>query len=569
MPGERRSTTFTLVGSRQRAAPYAPVPPPTASPDPAPPPRKPPHLGLVIAGLMMGILLAALDQSVVGTSLFTITQDIGGFERFSWLFSAYMLASTIVIPVAGKLSDVYGRRPVYLAGMGLFLVGSILCGLARSMDQLIAFRAIQGLGGGAIFPVALATIADLYPPSERGKIGGAFGATFGLASVVGPFIGGGIVDYVHVGGIESWRWVFYVNVPVGIAAMILVALFFPRVGIRRQVVIDYAGAALLSLTLLAGLMVFVLVQEGSAWLSTEVLGLAALAAAALVALVLVERRAKDPVIPPSLFRNRVFTTSIMAGVFGGAAMFTVIVFMPTYLQGVIGFSPTRSGTSLIPLSLAMMTGVGASGALTKRFGYKLWMLLGFGMAVVGYLLLWQLAGMGTDAPIWLALLYLVLLGAGIGFTLQTFIIAVQNAVDKRHVGVATSSFTLFRSIGVTVGVTILGLVLNARFVASIRETMDPTWLARFESDPRVGGLANLPNLLSSDDALTGIAQAPGGAAALDAIRTSFAEAIAVVFVLAAGIAAVAFLLTLLVPNVRMKTAEEYHASGAPPPPAEF
>ncbi|HUR68124.1 MAG TPA: MDR family MFS transporter [Candidatus Thermoplasmatota archaeon] len=558
---------FTIVASKPapRVAP-APAPAPAARPAPSSAPgptKKAPHVGLVIAGLMMGILLAALDQSVVGTSLFTITQDIGGFERFSWLFSAYMLASTIVIPIAGKLSDIYGRRPIYLAGMGVFLLGSILCGTATSMDQLIAYRAVQGLGGGAIFPVALATIADLFPPSERGKIGGVFGATFGLASVIGPFIGGGIVDYLHIGSIESWRWVFYVNVPVGITAMTFVALFFPRLSNRTKVYIDYAGVALLTLTLLAGLMVFVLVQEGYAWIDPAPLGLAALSLVALVGFILVEQRAKDPVLPLALFKNRVFTTSILAGIFGGAAMFTVIVFMPTYLQGVLGYSPTRSGTSLIPLSLAMVTGAGASGALTKKFGYKIWMLLGFVLAMGGYLLLWWLSTMGTDAPVWMALAFLVVVGAGIGFTLQTFIIAVQNAVEKRVVGVATSSFTLFRSIGVTIGVTVLGLVLNARFASAARRNIDPTWLAQLEA--RSGGIANIPNVLRSPEAMSGISAAPGGAAAIEAIKASFAEAIGVIFLAAAGIGLVALLLTTLIPNMKMKSAEEYHGSAPPPP----
>jgi EmrB/QacA subfamily drug resistance transporter len=539
--------------------------------------KKEPHIGLVIAGLMMGILLAALDQSVVGTSLFTISQDIGGFERFAWLFSAYMLASTIVIPIAGKLSDIYGRRPIYLAGMGTFLAGSILCGTATSMDQLIAYRAIQGLGGGAIFPVALATIADLFPPSERGKIGGVFGATFGLASVVGPFIGGWIVDYLHIGSIESWRWVFYVNVPVGIVAMTFVALFFPRVTNKHKANIDYAGVATLTLTLLSGLMVFVLVQEGFAWTDPQTLGLAAIALASLAAFVLIEQRAKDPVIPPSLFRNRVFATSIAAGLFGGAAMFTVIVFMPTYLQGVLEYSPTRSGTSLIPLSLAMVTGAGASGALTKRFGYKIWMLLGFALAVTGYLLLWQLSGLGSDAPVWLAMVYLVILGAGLGFTLQTFIIAVQNSVEKRNVGVATSSFTLFRSIGVTIGVTILGLALNARFRSQLAARADPALVERVVNVPalRLGGdAANLPNVLIVPEAqLQLLARDPDYAWVPDAvhalrepIQSSFAEAIGVIFLTAAVIAGVALLLSLLIPSIPMKTAEEYH--GTPPVVAE-
>ena len=524
-------------------------------------PAKKPHVGLVLTGLMLGILLAALDQTVVGTSLFTIASDIGGFERFSWLFSAYMLASTVVIPLAGKLSDIYGRRPVYLVGMGVFLLGSVLCGTAATMEQLILYRAVQGLGGGAIFPVALATIADLYPPSDRGRVGGLFGAVFGLSSVIGPFIGGGIVDYVHVGDIASWRWVFYVNVPVGIVAMGMVAAFFPRLATKGDVSIDYVGAATLTLSLLAGLLVFVLVQEGYAWLAPETMGLAAVSLAALGAFVLVERRAKDPVIPLHLFRNPIFAVSVAASLFAGAAMFTVITFMPTYLQGVVGLSPTNSGTTLIPLSIAMVGGAGFSGAMTKRYGYKVFMLVGFTLAILGYALLWHLTTLGTSAPTWLAVVELSVLGLGIGFTLQTFILAVQNAVEKRHVGVATSGFTLFRTLGATMGVTFLGLVLNERFRAAARANLAPEWIARFGAQ---GDLANVPNVLRDPERLAALASQPGGAAAIDAIKVSFAEAMGVVFVLAAVIAAIALAITVFLRSAPMKTAEEYHGKDHTP-----
>lgn len=516
---------------------------------------------LVIAGLMMGILLAALDQTIVGTSLFTIASSIGGFERISWLVSAYMLASAIVIPIAGKLSDIYGRRPIYLAGMAVFLLGSALCGTAGSMTQLVVYRAIQGLGGGAIFPVALATIADLYSPSERGRIGGLFGAVFGLSSVIGPFLGGWIVDYAHVADIASWRWVFYVNVPVGIVAMAFVALFFPRVDARRDASIDYLGTATLTTALLSGLLVFALVQEGYNWTAPATLGLAGLSLAMLGAFLLVEARAKDPIIPLSLFRNPIFAVGAAASFFAGAAMFAVITFMPTYLQGVIGMSATNSGTSLIPLSLSMVFAVTVSGALTRRFGYKPWMLGGFTLAVVGYLLLWRLTGAGTSAPVWLAVVEMIILGLGIGCTLQTFVIAVQNAVERQHIGVSTGGLTLFRTLGATVGVTILGLVLNNRFVAAARGNIDPAWLARFQAR---GDLANLPNLLRSPADVSSISQAPGGAEAIEAIKVSFSEAVGVIFLVAASIALVALVISTFIPRKALKTAEEYHGATEDP-----
>lgn len=532
----------------------------------APDAAKPPHVGLVLAGLLLGVLLAALDQTVVTTSLRTIVEDVGGFERFTWLFSAYMLASTVVIPIAGKLSDLYGRRPVYLAGMVVFLLGSFLCGAARTMDQLILYRAVQGVGGGAIFPVAIATIADLFPPSERGKAGGLFGGVWGLASVVGPFIGGGIVDYVHVGDVESWRWVFYVNLPVGVAAITMVALFFPRHAARQKASIDWLGVVTLTAALTSGLLVAVLVQEDHLWSSAPVLGLAALSLAALAAFVWAEGRAKDPVIPLPLFRNPIFAVSAVASLLSGAAMFTVISFMPIYLQGIVGISATYSGTALVPLSLGIVAGSAGSGALMKRFGYKPFALAGFAIAAVGYLLLWRLAGLGTAAPVWLAVVEMAVLGLGIGFTIQTFIIATQNAVQRRLVGATTSALTLFRTLGAAVGVTTLGLVLNHRFEQAARGRLAPEWLQAFLGHERVDGdLASVPNLLLERDAVEAVSQAPGGAEAIEAVKASFAEAIAVVFVIAAGIAAVAFLVSLFLKSIPMKSAAEYLAEGEVPP----
>lgn len=532
--------------------------------------KKAPHIGLVLAGLMLGILLAALDQAVVGTSLLKIVTDIGGFERFSWLFSAYMLASTVVIPIAGKLSDIYGRRPVYLAGMAIFLLGSVLCGTATTMNQLVAYRAVQGLGGGAIFPVALATIADLYPPSERGRVGGLFGAVFGLASVIGPFLGGYIVDNAHLGGVSSWRWVFYVNVPVGILAMTFVALFFPRIDTRHEARIDWLGTATLTAALLAALLVAVLIQEDHAWTHPWVLGLAALALASLAAFVWAERRAADPIIPLPLFRNPIFSVSVIASLLSGAAMFTVIVFMPTYMQGVVGISATRAGTALIPLSLGIVAGAGSSGALMKRFGYKPFAVGGFLIAVLGYLLLWRLALMETAAPVWLAVVEMAFLGLGIGWTIQTFIIATQNSVERRFIGVTTSGLTLFRTLGATVGVTVLGVILNERFVSVARSALPPDWLARFEADPRLSGdLSNLYPVLQQPDAIAGISAAPGGAAAIEAIKVSYAHAMALIFLVAAGIALVALLVSLALKSIPMKSAEEYNAQGAPPPAVEM
>lgn len=504
----------------------------------------------VLAGLLLGVLLAALDQTVVGTSLGKIVADVGGFEHFAWLFSAYMLASTIAIPIAGKLSDIYGRRPVYLMGMVLFLLGSALCGTATSMTQLILYRGIQGLGGGAIFPVAIATIADLYPPSERGRVGGLFGAVFGISSVVGPFLGGWIVDNVHLFGIESWRWVFYVNLPLGALGITMVATFFPRVAARRQARIDYAGIATLTLALTSGLLVTVWGGETYAWTSVQILGLGALALASTVAFLVAERRAEDAVLPLGLFREPIFAVSAAASVLMGAGMFTVISFMPTYLQGVLGVSATYSGSALIPLSLGIVAGSAGSGALMKRVGYKPFAVAGPLMAALGFAALFLMPlrpAVGTVVAI------LAFLGVGIGFTIQTFILASQNAVERRHVGVATSSITLFRTLGATVGVTLLGVLLNRRLARELPERVPPEALEGMLANGFIAGhLERIPSLLLRPEFVAG---APPHV--VEGVKDAFASSVAWVWLGGALVCAAALLVALFLRSRPMKTREEY------------
>jgi EmrB/QacA subfamily drug resistance transporter len=513
----------------------------------------------VLAGLLLGVLLAALDQTIVATAIPTVVRDLGGIDRYTWLFAAYMLGSTVVIPIAGKLSDLYGRRPIYLVGMGVFLLGSALCGTATTMDQLILYRAVQGLGGGAIFPVAIATIADLYPPAERGRVGGLFGAVFGLSSVVGPFLGGSIVDYVHLFGVDSWRWIFYVNVPVGALGIFMVASFFPRTGTRSTAPIDFAGIATLTTALVSALLVAVAVEEGYAWTSGAVLGLAALALVAFGAFLWAERRAADPIIPLRLFRNPIFAVASVVAVFGGAAMFTVVSFMPTYLQGVVGISATYSGTALIPLSLGIVAGSVSSGILVKRFGYKAFIVGGFAIAAVGYLLL---ASMTRDPEVWKAVAEMAVLGVGVGFTIQTLILAPQNAVGRRDVGAATSSITLFRTLGATFGVTLLGIAFNRRLSDEIPQRVDPGLVQGLLANELIAGkMARITQVLIQPELRDRLPPD-----AVEGIKAAFSEAMAVIFLAGAAIAAVALLISVFLKSIPMKTAEEYNAKpedGAP------
>jgi EmrB/QacA subfamily drug resistance transporter len=467
-----------------------------------------------------------------------------------------MLAQTIVIPIAGKLSDLYGRRALYIAGMGLFLLGSILCGTATSIEQLIAYRAVQGLGGGAIFPVALATIADLFPPSERGKISGLFGGVWGISSVIGPFLGGWIVDTVHIGDIASWRWVFYVNVPVGLAGIAMVAAYFPRHLAQRKAVIDSAGIATLTLGLLAGLLITVWGGDTYPWASAPIFGLAALSLASLAAFVLIERRAREPVLPLAMFRNPIFVVSVLASLVAGAVMFSIIIFMPTYLQAVVGITPTYAGTALVPLSLGVVTGSMSSGFMMKRFGYKPFAVSGFILTLVGYVLLSRL---GEHPSILVAVLDMVVLGVGIGFTIQTYIVATQNSIERRYIGASTSSITLFRMLGATAGVTILGVILNRQLAAGIRERL-PAGALDALLPAAEGKVGNIPLLLVRPQFL-----ASADPAVIEGIRSAYAEAMTVLFLISAAVSILGLLIALTLKSIPMKSAAEYLAEGKPVP----
>lgn len=513
--------------------------------------------GLILTGLLLGVLLAALDQSVIGTAIPSIVEDLRDFEHIAALATAYMLASAIVIPLAGKFSDLYGRRPVYLLGMGVFLVGSMLCGTATSMTQLIVWRFVQGLGGGMIFPVAIATIADLYAPSERGRVQGLFGAMFGLASVIGPFVGGWIVDYVHLFGVDPWRWVFYVNLPVGAVGIFMVATHFPRTVRKEGVVIDWGGIATLTTALTAIVLVAQWGGTTYAWSDPLVLGLSALALLSLGGFLMIERRAVEPIIPLRLFREPIFAVSGAIGFLMGIAMFVVILFMPTYMQGVVGISATSSGLVLMPLSLALVGASITSGFLMRRVGYKPFILASTLIVASGFLLLRTL---GTAPPIWLAILVMIYMGLGIGMSIQTVIVAAQNAVEKRYVGAATSSITLLRTLGATVGIATMGSVLNSRLESELPARVPAPALDAILDSPFVAGnLRDVPQVLLRAEF---VASAPS--AVIDGIKTAFTESLATVWLASAAVALAAFFVALFLRRKALQTAEEYHGTAARP-----
>lgn len=411
------------------------------------------RLVLATVAVMTGLLLAALDQTIVGTALPRIVAELRGLEHYAWVVTAYMIASTITVPIAGKLGDLFGRKPLMIFGMSGFVLASALCGQAQDMLQLIAFRAVQGLFGGVLFATVFASVADLYPPRERPKVQGLFGGIWGVASVIGPTAGGFLTDTV------GWRWVFYVNLPIGIAAVAFVALTMPwrRGGSRHD--IDYLGALLLT-TGLVPLLVALSITRDHAWTSPEVLGLLLAAAAALAVFYLVERRAREPIVPFGLFAHPTFTVSTLTGFLLAFGMFGAIVYVPLIYQGVLGIPATSSGLLMTPMMVGLVLSSIVTGQLMIRMRrYRYIGTVGIALAALA---LWSL-GRVTPATAELDVVRdLVTLGIGLGATMPLYINAVQSALPVRLTGVVTSQVQFWRNIGGTVGVAIMGSILAAR-----------------------------------------------------------------------------------------------------------
>ncbi len=507
---------------------------------------------LTLAGLILAMLLAALDQTVVGTAMPRVIAELKGFNHYAWVFTAYMVTSTTMVPIFGKLSDIYGRKWFYLGGVATFLMASWLCGLSQTMTQLILFRGLQGVGAGVMQAIAFTVVGDLFPPAERGKIQGVFSAVFGLASIVGPTLGGWITDNLN------WRWVFYVNVPIGVLALATLFFFFPHIkphGHERS--IDYWGVLALIFGVVPMLIAFSWAGTEYPWGSSRIIGLLAFSAIMLLGFVWLETRAQEPVIPLSLFRNRTFTVSVISTFITSAGMFGAIMYIPLFVQGVIGTSATSSGTILMPMMFALIFSSIVSGQIISRTGkYKAITIIGLLVMTGGLYLLSRMDASATNA---LVVRNMVITGLGLGVTMPVFTMAVQNALPYKMLGVGTSSLQFFRSIGGTIGVAIYGSLLNNRFQDALQTNL-PRQLTQIVPADRLKALDN-PQVLVSPEARQAMQQAfaqmgPQGEQILrqlmESIKVSLSSAITGIFLVAAAAVLVSTIVTLFLPELPLR-----------------
>jgi EmrB/QacA subfamily drug resistance transporter len=510
---------------------------------------------LTMAGVLMVMLLASLDQTIVSTAMPRVIADLQGFNQYTWVSTAYLLTSTVMVPIYGKLSDLFGRKPIFLFGVVVFLLGSALSGASQSMNQLIAFRALQGIGAGALMPIAIAIIGDLFTPRERGKWQGLTGAVWGLSAIIGPTLGGWITENT------SWRWVFYVNIPIGLAAMLVLIFLMPNLrGRAKEISIDYIGAALLVLGTVPLLLGFTWAGTQYDWSSPQIIGLFAWSLLTLTGFIFYEARLErlggQPIIEPGLFKNSIFSVSTIISVIFGMALFGSIFFIPLFVQGVVGTSATSSGLILTPLMLTSIVGSVVSGQLVSRLGKYKWIgIFGMVVSVAGTVLLVRLNVNSSNNDVLLAML---VLGVGMGFGMALYNLIVQNALPQK-IGQATSAMVFFRQIGGTIGLAAMGSVMTSAYLpafknalsAAVKQFVPANTLAVF----------NNPQILLSPDALT---KMQAGAAArgpqalalfhqiIEAVKIGLAQGIHNVFVLSLGLMIVGLVTVLFLKEIPLK-----------------
>lgn len=510
--------------------------------------------GIVVA-IMLALFLGALDQTIVGTALPRIITELNGANLYTWVVTIYLLASTVTVPIYGKLSDMYGRKPLLLTGVGLFLLGSALAGLSQNIEQLIVFRGIQGLGAGALFPIALATIGDLFSAKERGRYQGLFGAVFGLSSLVGPALGGWLTDTF------SWHLIFYVNLPIGLLSIVIILLELPTFRGRANQKIDFLGAVVFAAGIIPVLIGLTNVQSND-FATPEVAGLISAGLAILGAFLFIEAKADEPIIPLELFRNRTFAAAAAATFFASFGFFASVIFLPRYFQTVLGESATNSGYATLPLLLGVIISSISAGQIVARRGrYKSLILGAIVLVTAGSLLLTNIK---ADTDPWVLRAWMFLAGLGVGPTLSVFTIVVQNAVPFRFLGAATSNLTFFRQVGGSVGLAIVGSYFGGQLTSTIPAelaaaapagTFDPFFAAAG------GNLDQLTNVGGKfDPALLALIPMQYVDAFFTAIKAGIADAIGSIFWLAVVASLVALLAATLIEEIPLRNSTR---AGAP------
>jgi EmrB/QacA subfamily drug resistance transporter len=482
-----------------------------------------------VIGLLLGMFVAALDQTIVATAMPTGVRELGGFESFVWVFSAYMIASVVATPIFGKLSDIYGRKLFFMLGLVVFLIGSILCGISTSMTELIIFRAIQGIGAGALMPITFAIIFDIFPPEKRGKMNGLFGAVFGLSSVFGPLLGAFFTDYI------DWRWVFYINLPIGIVSFILIYTAYHEQLQKRKQQIDWTGISLFIIAIL-GLM-FAIEFGGSnnyTWLSVPIVSLFAIFVVFLIAFIWVELKVDNPMIELSLFKNNVFTASQIVSFFYGAIMVAGATFIPLFIQGVYGESASAAGQTLTPMMLGVVVSSMVGGMFINKTSYRTIMIVST-LILIGSMVL--LSAMTVDTPRWTVTVYMVFVGFGIGMNFSVLNVSTLHGVGNEHKGAAVSLIAFSRTIGSALGVTILGAFQKSSFTEHIDQSF---------SDPAIR--AQFPN---PRDLLDPMIRSNFATDILEKATAALANSIAYLFLVGLVISGLALICVFLLGNARI------------------
>ncbi len=502
-----------------------------------------------MAGTMLGLFTSAMDQTVVGTSMPRIIADLGGFGLFSWVGTGFMLASTATVPIVGKLTDLYGRKPFYMAGIFLLLLGSALCGSSQNIEQLIAFRVVQGLGAGMVMGIAFAILGDVFTPVERGRWAGLMSAVFASASVLGPLIGGTLTDHVH------WRWVFYVNLPLG--AIALAVLFFGMPNLRPSQLtrFDFRGAVLLLATVVPLLLAFSWAGSRYDWASIQVIGLFAWAALGLTVFTLTELRTDEPLLPMSLFGNRIFLVAAIVTLISGVGMMGSFFYIPLFVQGVIGASATNSGLVMMPMMVTMAVSSAIAGQIMSRLGrYRVLGVLGLAAMVAGAYLLSRMDVNATRADVTLAM---IVFGAGLGASMPLFMLAVQNAVPYRLMGVSTSTMQFLRSVGGTMGVAVLFSLIQSRYHEGLASNVPDAVRAR----PELAKLLDDPQRIVDPQTRQGLHDAFSQLGdqsevlftqTVEGIRESLALAISEAFFLAMGVLAMSVIIAAFMKEIPLR-----------------